>query len=209
MNIPPHSGTTGNVPWSHVMLDLETLGTRPGCAILSIGAIAFDPSRNWMGPSFYSVINRASCRKISLHEDQGTLAWWHRQSEAAREVLVEADSVAATSIGDALEAFSAYLKPFSGSRRIWGNGSDFDNAILAHIYAVTGRPLPWRYTNNRCYRTTKNLVTRVAVPPRLGVHHNALDDARHQAVHAMQCLAYLSKVYKQEAYQQLQASVAA
>ena len=72
MNIQAQPGPVSN--WSHVSLDLETLGTRPGCAILSIGAIAFNPSTNTLGPMFYEVVNRASCREIGLHEDQGTLA---------------------------------------------------------------------------------------------------------------------------------------
>jgi DNA polymerase III epsilon subunit-like protein len=178
------------------MLDLETLGTRPGCAILSIGAVAFDPPTMALGPAFYTVVNRQSCRAVGLHENTTTIAWWSRRSEEAREVLTEVDSVAAPTIGDTLEMFATFVRPFSGKCRVWGCGSDFDNAILAHIYAVTGRPLPWRYTNNRCYRTLKNLVKQVPLQ-RAGTHHNALDDARSQALHAMDMLALLSRAYRQ------------
>ncbi len=174
------------------MLDLETLGTRPGCSILSIGAVAFDPATRQLGPTFYTVINRASCRKAGLIEDRSTIAWWARQSEQARAVLSEAESIATPSIMDAAELFAGYLSNFAGSRRIWGCGADFDNAILAHIYAQVGRALPWRYTNNRCYRTLKNLMPAIKPTERKGlVAHNALDDAIHQAQHAMELLGAL------------------
>jgi len=195
--------------WSHCMLDLETLGTRPGCAILSIGAIAFDPQSQTLGPSFYTIIGRRSCREAGLHEDRGTLEWWNRQTPEAQTVLVDAYSFATPTLTDALGQFSAFMQPFSSQTRVWGCGADFDNAILAHVYAVVGVPLPWRYTNNRCYRTLKNLVPAREQRKRHGVHHNALDDARHQATHAMECLAYLGKLYKQDTMQHLQASVAA
>lgn len=183
------------------MCDVETIGTRPGCVVLSIGAVGFDPSTSSISNEFYTIINRKSSRELGLFEDRATIAWWNKRSDAARTILTEVDSILAPSVGEALDSFSAYVKSFGGSVRLWTCGPDFDSAIIAHLYAVTGRPLPWRYTNNRCYRTLKNLVTRVAQPDRHGVHHNALDDARHQAVHAMQCLAYLSRIYKQEAYQ--------
>jgi hypothetical protein len=47
--------------------------------------------------------------------------------------------------------------------------------------------LPWKYWRNRCYRTLKNLHPEVPIE-RTGIYHRALDDARSQAVHAMQLL---------------------
>ena len=28
---------------THAMIDIETLGTEPGCVVLSVGAVKFDP----------------------------------------------------------------------------------------------------------------------------------------------------------------------
>src|SRR5690554_2606812 len=118
-----------------VMIDLETLGTTPGCSILSIGAVAFD--ENGLGAEFYCVVSRESCQKYGLHEDRETLKWWENQSEEARKVLTEAEH------GNALEPALSMLSTFRGQFdleevRIWGNGSDFDNAILASCYAAAG-----------------------------------------------------------------------
>lgn len=172
------------------MLDLETLGTRPGCAILSIGAVAFDRHAGRLGDEFYMVVNRKSCTSKGLVEDASTLEWWSRQSEEARKVLAEAET-AANGLGGALVQFTAFLQKF-GKRDlyIWGNGSDFDQPILTACYAVTGYPLPWLFYNNRCYRTLRALGN-IKAEHRHGVAHNALDDAKTQAHQAINILKKL------------------
>lgn len=174
-----------------VMLDLETLGTRPGCAILSIGAVAFDVDADALGPEFYVVVNRKSCESKGLVVDPDTVAWWSRQSDEARKVLAEADT-APNGLGGALAMLTGYLGRF-GKRdlRVWGNGSDFDQPILAACYAVVGYPLPWLFYNNRCHRTLRALAGLKADPPRHGVYHNALDDAKTQAMQAINCFRKL------------------
>ena len=39
-----------------VMVDLETWGTKPGCAIISIGAVSFGP--DGLGEEFYTALDR-------------------------------------------------------------------------------------------------------------------------------------------------------
>lgn len=173
----------------HVMVDLETAGNKPGCVILSIGAVAFDPTTKTLGEKFYRVINRESCKRLGMHEDAGTMAWWSRQSAEARKVMQEADSARSTDVSAALDEFAAYVKRQGSDVRVWGCGSDFDNAILAHAYSAAKRSLPWRYYNNRCYRTLKNLAPWITVE-RSGTHHNALDDAVSQAEHAIRMLTW-------------------
>lgn len=170
-----------------VMVDLETLGQTPGCAILSIGAIAFDPFKGVTGNEFYTVINTESCLKSGLDTDQSTIDWWAKQEEAARSVLMEAAN-SGESLAAALTSFQNFLAQYRLSNvLVWGNGSDFDNAILACAYRAVGSQLPWKFWNNRCYRTLKNLKPSMG-PKRVGTYHNALDDARTQALHAMELL---------------------
>lgn len=171
----------------HIMIDLETLGQRPGCSILSIGAVAFDPHAAAIGEEFYCVVNRASCKTAGLFEEQSTLAWWERQNEAARRVITEAETCELDLAG-ALAQLSAFIWKFNSTTvRIWGNGADFDNAILAVCYATCGQQMPWKFWNNRCFRTLKSLNPNVEMP-RSGTYHNALDDAKTQARAAIQML---------------------
>jgi inhibitor of KinA sporulation pathway (predicted exonuclease) len=92
-----------------------------------------------------------------------------------------------------LTAFQRWLSDLAPLKEIalWGNGSDFDNVLLAQAYAAAKMDYPIRYYNNRCFRTLKNLGLAVQEPQREGTFHNALDDAKHQAKWAGLILAEL------------------
>lgn len=171
---------------NHIMIDLETLGQTPGCSILSIGAVAFCPQIGQLGAEFYTVVNRKSCLLIGLTEDKSTLEWWSRQSIEAKKVFGEAEA-SETSIEKALVDLAFFIRKFGGNVRIWGNGADFDNAILAVCFQKIKQQLPWKFWNNRCFRTLKSFSPDVPMP-RSGTYHNALDDAKTQANAAIQML---------------------
>lgn len=157
------------------MLDLETLGTRPGSIVLTIGAVKF--SKMGVGEKFYRAICEADSAANGLSSDPSTLEWWLKQSEEARE--------AAFAGTDSLQEVLAAFTEFCGTEEViamWGNGSDFDNVLLGEAYRAAGMKPPWRFTCSRCYRTVKNLFPNVKVP-RVGTAHNALDDAIYQANH--------------------------
>lgn len=182
---------------NHIMLDLETLGTRPGCSVISIGAVAFDPGTLTVASDgFYLVVNQKSCEEHGLHVDKGTLGWWMRQSEDAKKVLVESRR-GGFPLPDALGMFRDYLSDFKSDVRIWGCGSDFDNAILSHCYVAIGSKQPWKYTSNRCYRTLKSILPSIEME-RTGTYHNAFDDAKSQAEHALRIMGRLASALKPE-----------
>lgn len=172
-----------------VMVDCETLGTVPGCVPLSIGAVGFDEDELSMH-EFYVVIHRPTCEDAFLSISKSTLEWWERQSPEAREVLEQSlDEQRSLPLKAALGRLNTFLGRFGGARdvRLWGNGSDFDNALLACAYDAAGVQLGWKFWNNRCYRTLKNLAPEVTAQ-REGTYHNALDDAKTQARHLQQVL---------------------
>lgn len=173
---------------TNVMLDLETLGTRPGCTILSIGAVTFD--RDGIGISkFYTLIRRRSCAYAGLHEDPATIAWWRKQpAEAANILDLADDSVLLYDLASALRDFDRWLFDCDGVL-MWGNGADFDNAILKEAYARCGYiELPWGIYNDRCYRTLKNLRPNITLVRNEADKHNAINDAEYQANHAIMLL---------------------
>jgi len=158
----------------HIMIDLETLGTRPGSIVLTIGAVKF--SKLGVGKKFYRAICEADSSANGLSSDPSTVEWWSKQSPEAREAAF----LGTESLREALLAFT----DFCGADviRVWGNGSDFDNVLLEEAYRAAELGVPWKFTGNRCYRTVKNLFPKVTVPS-VGTAHNALDDAIYQANH--------------------------
>lgn len=162
-----------------VMLDLETWGTKPGCAIRSIGAVVFDPRGTLpLTPAtFYRNILDESCLSIGLVKDPGTVEWWSRQSREAQDALLK-DQV---HVGHALTDFADW---FRGQRAnyVWAQGSNFDPGLVEHIFDLIGVRCPWKFFNTQDTRTAYRmggLDTRTM--PRAGTYHNALDDAIHQA----------------------------
>lgn len=167
-----------------VMVDLETLGTIPGSIILSIGAVAFD-ELEVAEDGFYRAIKRDTCENFGLRADPATEAWWAKQSEEARRVLNDPNAI---SIYNALDEFNQWLSQFGDGVRVWGNGANFDNPLLAVAHARTMIKPRYKFWDERCYRTVKNQFPDVKLE-RTGTYHNALDDARCQAKHLVQiCL---------------------
>jgi exodeoxyribonuclease VIII len=159
------------------MLDLETMGTVAGSPIIAIGAVMF--GKEGLGEEFYTQVSLESCAAYGMRPSGSTVIWWMKQSDEARAAFKNNDS--APTLPEALVAFKKWLPDDS---KVWGNGADFDNVLLAAAYSACGILLPWKYYNNRCYRTMRELFKNVPVE-RVGVHHNAVDDAKTQAMHLM------------------------
>ena len=165
-----------------VMIDLETLGTGPSAAIIAVGAVVFDPETGELGETFYHVVDLASSMGEGGVVDAAPVLWWLGQSDEARKALTEADTLP---IEDVLLDFDDYIQTFADGTdkvRVWGNGASFDNVILSTAYARLHMPQPWKFWNDRCYRTVKSMFPHIKME-RSGTHHNALDDAISQAKH--------------------------
>ena len=155
----------------HVMLDLETMGTSPGSAVVQIGAVEFSIYK--VGDPLLITISLESCVAAGMRIDPSTVMWWMKQGDAARESLAN-DAV---SIRDGLQSFADWI----GQGKVWilGDGAAFDNALLASAYRACRMMLPWHYSGDRCFRTMKETfpVERVVSE----IEHNAAADAVAQA----------------------------
>jgi len=166
--------------FDHVMIDLETLDTLSHGVILSIGAVKFN-EKNIDDAAFYRVVTVQSNLDEHRTISESTLRWWMDQDAQAKAVFSHKERVP---LGDALDE----LRAWGGSpldwehTQVWGNGSDFDCAMLAHAYGQQGTP--WKFWNVRCFRTIKSMPSAKAVPkPANPAAHNALADALFQAKH--------------------------
>lgn len=176
---------------TRIMLDLETLGTAPGSAILAIGAVKFGGGQ--IVGEFYKRINLQSCVAAGLIIDTSTLLWWMQQPDEARlEVFARQDAVG--HLSEVLNLFEGWMYEHTQEPpdlELWGNGASFDNTLLAEAYrACLGIEPSWAHRKSMCYRTIKNLYPEIQIE-RTGTHHNALDDARSQALHLMRMIPTL------------------
>lgn len=160
----------------HLMIDLETFGTRPGCVLRSVGAVLFDPRTDRVGSEFYANLTEEDQLELGAHKDPDTVAWWERQSpESQAQLLV--DQRPFSSAADELIRF------IRGNRVkfVWSQGANFDVVLLEHSLSLFGMKAPWMFYNARDTRTAYQMADfDTKTIRRQGTYHNALDDAKHQ-----------------------------
>lgn len=174
----PAPAVTGLVD---AMIDIESLGTTPGSAILSIGAVMFGLAG--LGETFYAPVLLQSCTAVGLTIDPNTIAWWMQQSDATRAAAFRDDAEALAVV---LYRFTTWFAEV-GAERPWCHGATFDVPLLEAAYKACGMVPPWKFWNVRDTRTLYDLGG-VKVDRSQGIHHNALDDARAQAEAAVAAL---------------------
>ena len=159
----------------NIMIDLETMGQSSQAAIIALGAVTFGPEG--LGDEFYETIDLQSSMDTGGIVDASTVLWWMRQSDAARAEFKKKGK----HITSVLMAFSAWIM-LMPDVKVWGNGASFDNVILGSAHGRQHLEIPWKFWNDRCYRTVK--AAHPGVPAvKSGTAHNALDDAKTQALH--------------------------
>jgi hypothetical protein len=174
--------TPQNPTAAHIVLDLETLSTKPNAAVIAIGAVAVSATGAIVG-EFHIAVDGYSQPGRDI--DAATLAWWEEQTPEAKAASLQAtDHVSATV---AMCKFSAWVLEMADSTtvKMWGNGSSFDCTILSSLYAQChelGYPQPWAWWNDRDMRTLVDAFpTAKQVGDFEGIKHHALHDARHEA----------------------------
>lgn len=160
------------------MLDLETFGTRPGCAIRSVGAVMFDPHSDQIGAEFYMNVSDESCAMAGLFVQDDTAAWWDKQTQAARDALM----VDPKGIYVVVQQFHEWFRKNRGVF-VWGHGGNFDEPLWSAVAHKLGQRTPWKFWDARCTRSVYDVAGfDPRTVRRVGTYHNSLDDARHQAI---------------------------
>lgn len=161
----------------HFMLDIETLSTAVNAAVLSIGAVEFDPFSGEIKNEFYHELrlDQQNHRKIDI----GTVQWWVKQVTLD---VKKADIFRHTNTTPVRNAL-ILLKEFLGDdeKSIWACDPDFDCAILSNLYVEYQLPTPWKYYEPKSVRTVRELAKLHKVPmPDQNKIHNSLEDCKRQ-----------------------------
>lgn len=169
-----------------IMIDLETMGTKPNSPIVSFGAAQFN-IQGEIGNTIYRVIDLSSSLQYCPNIQGSTVYWWLQQEESARLALIQDDN--RETLLSAMTQLQSFLIGCGNTQklRLWGNGPTFDNAMIRYAYEeVMGMPFPIPFWNDRCVRTIKgfipfNMFRQWTLDnQRKGTYHNALDDAKYQ-----------------------------
>ena len=164
---------------SDLMIDLETLATSPNSAVLTIGAIRFDPFGNDIEEDqcdrLYVKVDLDSCDELNLDVNEDTIAWWSQQSKEAQDEAFSTDGRI-----HIREAMDQLYKFAWGCNRVWSHGASFDTVICENIFRKLNKAVPWKFWQVRDTRTLFDLGLDPKRPPVL--KHHALEDAWNQAV---------------------------
>lgn len=172
-----------------VMIDLETLGTKPGCVVLSIGACSYNRFSGEIFETFYAEINRAASHQLGLESHSSTIDWWNKQGEEARMFIARTGTDESLHPSEACRLFSVWMenrKSDMDIQGVWANDPTFDCAILSHVFSAVDIETPWPFRAERSCRTAVDIGLILGINPKktlpfFGVPHHALDDAKHQA----------------------------
>jgi 3' exoribonuclease, RNase T-like len=161
-----------------VMLDLETLSTRPESVILTIGAVKFDPWGDDVDAEsgLYFRVDVDEQLVLGRHVQEETVAWWGKQTaEVREEALGTTDRV---SLDDMTRSLNRFLV---GVDNIWCQGPAFDIVILENLYRQLIKPTPWQFWQIRDSRTLFGVHGDPREKDRKAAH-NALMDCYYQAI---------------------------
>lgn len=189
------------VQYDSLMIDIEALGKRPHGAVVSIGAFFFnqdgcdEPGSEAMNTPercFYMVLNLQESLDHGFKIDADTLQWFLKQSNEAWSVLLQKGK----SLESVLHALARFFEPQRHQRgtlpRVWGYPSQYDCVMVEDLYRAVGISCPWDV--HRAPRDVRTLLDTVegmtghtdehlkSLKPEAGTLHNALDDAKNQAI---------------------------
>jgi hypothetical protein len=146
-----------------IMLDLETLGLHPGCVVMSIGAIKFEPlgelpeiitidNEPTVPDGFYEVIDIDDCVAHGLTIDPETKLWWQAQDGEVRDHLFSGNGLPLAEVATRFNEW--YPDP---QETVWANGASFDQPIWQTACLAANSSVPWNYRRVRDCRTVFDL----------------------------------------------------
>lgn len=178
-----------------IIIDIETLGTKPNSPIIEIGACAIDNRTGAITANFSRRVPTGLIFDIDHGsfdfadaDTRATLLWWTGdpvRRETLRKIMSRSACIHEHA---ALYEFCDWMiqrnVEADGNLRVWANGPQFDLVILQSAFDRYGIQRPWICWQERCVRTAleqagyeKGSVGWIELGPR----HRALNDARHEA----------------------------
>jgi len=184
----------------HLMLDLETMGTKADAPIVSAGLCWFDlePGGGSVGASTLFRMSLETAMGTGRKLDGSTVEWWLQQSEPARMALLTGGEECLS-----VHQFCMCIKEWCtfpgdsdkgvdlGRVGLWSKGPTFDVLLLKGLFEEVSVEWPFKFWNEFDVRTALLAGRDFRMPglARLGtpdVAHDAQKDAEHQAAQVVE-----------------------
>jgi hypothetical protein len=168
---------------NQVLIDIEALGQKPGCAIFELAAVRFDLASGEISSEFLALIEPDNGWVCPETED------WHRE----KGTYPMPGTAARVGISKALRDFAMWFAGLGPVESVWAWGATYDFPVLESRWRDWGpsEGLPWEYYQAECART----VWRRAFGPdvRHGDRpHQALEDCRAAVADLVKAMNKLS-----------------
>jgi len=167
---------------NNLMIDIETLGTKPDAAILSIGAVFFDTDTLEMGETLELHIKMERCTEYGSIDPE-TVKWWLSQEKQAQQDVIQGQF----KLSSAMIHLDYWISTNcdKDTVNVWAKPPSFDLVILQNACHRVKEDVPWKYYNERDVRTCLAmgetlLDTKTDHKKRFDGKHTALADAQFQ-----------------------------
>ncbi|MCO6556040.1 3'-5' exonuclease [Gilliamella sp. BG6] len=183
-----------------IIIDIETLDTKPTAIILSIGAFAFDRfnlnatlenmKNTYFNEStstyhFYCVCDLNNQLLYSRRTiSQSTLDWWRKQpSNNHKDIFLNnGKSLILNKVLNALVNKIEEWKENNPEIMFYFRGTDFDPVILKNAFEEYGLSIPWKYNQVRDIRTYIDALNRTN-SGYIKEHYSSFNFMKHNALH--------------------------
>lgn len=152
-----------------VMLDIETLGVGVRAAVLSAGAVTFNPVTGKIGEKELFLFDPTQQPERNI--EFRTMVWWMEQSDEAKAHWKNANF---PRIGNEVNRFCNFGTKFVDSKW-WACGPHFDMSITESLLADEGMSPPWKFWNVRDTRTIRDHIHQDSLPKNEGAHDPIAD----------------------------------
>ena len=161
----------------HFVIDIETLGVKPGTPILQIGLVTVSDGTIQDVSEFKSSIE-SNFRYQLTGVDPITVDWWQRKHRGKFDRLLTL--IEGANLNDALHGLTeACALPPEQASFFWSKHPQFDFPILEAAFEKMGQPLPWNFWQVRDIATLEDrlFIESVSKPN----DHDAVNDAMNEA----------------------------
>lgn len=145
---------SADTPQHIVSIDLETLGTRPGDVVVTVGFVVLSLGGNVIHRETIG-IDVASSLAAGMKIEASTLRWWMVEApEAARRALFATPAIPLAEATLRIRQLARIWCRSPACRGVYGWGSVFDNALLHAAMRAGGLTEPaWDFRLDLCGRT--------------------------------------------------------